>query len=52
MEPEEVYHFGKVVVLQPGLYIAKATFIGKHADDFWSRVAVVSIPSSDDPTEL
>ncbi|HKA01183.1 MAG TPA: hypothetical protein VKE70_31940 [Candidatus Solibacter sp.] len=45
MEPGEACHLGAMVVLKPGVYFAKFTFIGAGGDDeFWSRLTSVQVP--------
>ena len=45
MEPGETYHLGVPLVLSPGTYLAKVTFVGARSDkEFWSRLAIVSVP--------
>jgi hypothetical protein len=44
-EPGETYVLGKTIALAPGLYLAKATFIGARNDgDFWTRLTQFSVP--------
>lgn len=44
MEPSETYHVGRTLVLAPGQYLTKVTFIGAKGDDnFWSRVAMIAV---------
>lgn len=45
MEPGEVYKLGAPLMLAPGLYLAKVTFIGSRSDgEFWSRIMVIDVP--------
>jgi hypothetical protein len=45
MEPGESYSLGRHVVLSPGLYVAKITFIGAGADtNFWTRIVQFVLP--------
>jgi hypothetical protein len=45
MEPGESYHVNAAIVLTPGLYLAKVTFIADDGDDeFWRRVFLVQVP--------
>jgi hypothetical protein len=45
MEPGEVYHLEAAIVLSPGLYLAKITFVGADGDDnFWSRLHLIQVP--------
>jgi hypothetical protein len=47
MEPGETYTLGKTIMLTPGLYLAKVTFIGARNDgDFWTRLVQFSVPAS------
>lgn len=47
MEPSESYNLGRHVILGPGLYVAKITFIGAGADtDFWTRIVQFSVPEA------
>ncbi len=47
MEPGEVYKLGVPLTLNPGIYLAKVTFVGNRSDsEFWSRIALVKVPSS------
>jgi hypothetical protein len=43
LEPGESYHIGSPLLLSPGSYLAKATFVGKKTDDYWSRVFAFSV---------
>jgi hypothetical protein len=46
LEPAEVYRLEMPVVLEPGLYLAKATFVAKGGDsNFWSRIFSFDVPS-------
>jgi hypothetical protein len=47
MEPNESYCLGKSIVLAPGLYAAKVTFVGARNDrDFWTRVVQFAVPAT------
>jgi hypothetical protein len=47
MEPDETYHLGVPLVLSPGLYLAKVTFIASGGDDnFWSRLFCIHVPDA------
>jgi hypothetical protein len=44
MEPGEVYRLGVPLCLQPGVYLAKITFIGANRrEDFWSRIVAFEV---------
>jgi hypothetical protein len=46
MEPGEVYELGKALVLGPGIYIGKITFVASKSDeDFWTRIVQFSVPT-------
>jgi hypothetical protein len=45
MEPGESYHAASALVLSPGAYLAKVTFVGKHEDDYWSRIFAFGVGS-------
>jgi len=44
MEPGETYALGRAIVLPAGLYLAKVTFVGERAGDFWARIVEFSVP--------
>lgn len=45
MEPGESYHFGLPLVLDPGLYLGKVTFVAAGDDtSFWSRIFLIRVP--------
>ena len=46
MEPGETYTLGRTIMLPPGLYLAKVTFIGALDGDFWTRLVQFSVPAS------
>jgi hypothetical protein len=50
MEPGEAYTLGRTILLPPGLYLAKVTFIGARDGDFWTRVVQISVPASQEST--
>ncbi len=48
MEPGETYHLGATVMLGPGEYLAKLTFLGPRVEDpedFWTRLFHFSVPA-------
>jgi hypothetical protein len=50
MEPGESSHFGVPVVVPPGLYLAKITFVGAGGDEnYWSRIILAEVPSPGSP---
>lgn len=45
MEPRETVHLDATLILPPGHYLLKVTFVGPRIkDDFWSRVAPLTLP--------
>jgi hypothetical protein len=45
MEPGETTHLDATLILPPGQYLVKVTFLGPRTkEDFWSRVAPLSLP--------
>jgi hypothetical protein len=48
MEPGEEYRLGSPLILNPGVYLAKIVFIGRRAQEYWSRIVplVVESPNS------
>jgi len=46
MEPKETYHLTATATLQPGHYLAMATFVGRRpTKDFWRRTFVIQVPT-------
>ena len=44
MEPGEVYRLGVPLNLEPGIYLAKITFVGANkTEDFWSRITAFEV---------
>ncbi len=46
IEPGETAHLGTHLMLDPGHYFLKVTFIGTGDSDYWSRILAVEVPSS------
>ena len=44
MEPGEEYKLGVPVILSPGNYLAKLTFLGKGKQEYWSRMFLIKVP--------
>lgn len=45
VEPGETYHSASALILPPGRYLAKVTFVGMKEDDYWSRIFAFSVGS-------
>jgi hypothetical protein len=50
LEPGECYRLGSTVLLEPGLYMGMATFIGSGPKEFWRQVFMVDARSPDQAT--
>jgi hypothetical protein len=54
LEPGEVAHVGRVIVLKPGAYLVMVTFVGnRRVTELWRRVFVIQVPktSAQAPTQ-
>jgi hypothetical protein len=50
LEPGDVAHVGRAIVLNPGTYLVMVTFVGdRRVTEFWRRVFVIQVPKSSAP---